>query len=101
MGDRESLTAEQVDWMKIVCHWQIAGGNRLPRIDCGEPFVRINWLPSARLFFRGHGAMTRDLSFEIAQALPVQRAIEIDFGNGNASPFFCLGERFAIVAVNG
>ena len=41
--------------------------------------------------------MSRDLRFEIAQAVPLKTFVEVDFDNGHVAPLRSLGQRRAIL----
>src|SRR5437867_1896052 len=42
-----------------------------------------------------------NLRFEVAEAGPVEAAVQIDFGDGDGPPLLRLGEGAAVVAVDG
>jgi hypothetical protein len=52
-------------------------------------------------FTNGFRAMPRQLSLEIAQAVPEQTLVQVHLGDDHGSPLLSLGQRLAVVAVNG
>ena len=60
-----------------------------------DVFAQKQLLGTSRWSTRGN------LGLEVAQAMPINTLVQINFGNRHRAPFLCLCERFAIMTVNG
>ncbi len=56
--------------------------------------------PTSSQVDRDNGPVARDLGFEVAESVPVDGFVEVDFGYGDSSPLLCLGKRATVVVVD-